>query len=144
MKILDPNGKEFKKFKAIKNSDFYKNYKFDVEELLKVKVDLTFIDFNSNYSTKDILDWAKTTLDAYPEIKPIIQVLKRYLQIKKLNSSFNGGLSSFSLLLLIVAYLKYPKVKAKTNLGRILIEFLELYGKFYNYSQSIIDVNMIK
>jgi non-canonical poly(A) RNA polymerase PAPD5/7 len=111
---------------------------------LKIKVDLTFIDLNSNYSTKDILDWVKKTLDSHPEIKPIIQVLKRYLQVKKLNSSFNGGLSSFSLLLLIVAYLKYPKVKTKPNLGRILIEFLELYGKFYNYSQSIIDVNMIK
>jgi non-canonical poly(A) RNA polymerase PAPD5/7 len=130
--------------KSIENTEFYKFYKFDIEELLKVKVDLTFIDLNSNYSTKDILDWAKTTIDSYPEIKPIIQVLKRYLQIKKLNSSFNGGLSSFSLLLLIVAYLKYPKVKGKTNLGRILIEFLELYGKFYNYSQSIIDVNMLK
>ncbi len=90
MKILNENSKEYKKFKNFKNTDIFKNYKFDIDELLKVKVDLTFIELYSNYSTKDILDWAKSSLDIHPEIKPIMQVLKRYLQTKKLNSSFNG------------------------------------------------------
>jgi hypothetical protein len=58
-------------------------------------VDLTFIEINQKVnnktqSTKTSLDWAKKTLSTYLEIKPIIHVLKRYLQIKKLNSSFNG------------------------------------------------------
>jgi hypothetical protein len=63
-------------------------------------VDLTFIEvtnsekYNTNntkiQSTKNSLDWAKNTLSANPEIKPIIHILKRYLQTKKLNSSFNG------------------------------------------------------
>ncbi len=73
-------------------TDIYKNYKFEIDDLLKVKVDLTFIELNANQniSTKNSLEWAKKTLSMYPEIKPIIHVLKRYLQIKKLNSSFNG------------------------------------------------------
>ncbi len=54
-----------------------------------------------------------------------------------------GGLSSFSLFILIVAYLKYPKIKTKTNLGRIIMEFFELFGKFFNYAQVVIDINNI-
>ena len=135
-------------YNKFKSSDAFKNYLFDKEELLKIKVDLSFIELTKSrqptQSTMRSLDWAKKTLSSYPEIKPIIHVLKRYLQIKQLNSSFNGGLSSFSLFLLIVAYLKYPKIKTKINLGRILMEMLELYGKSFQYAQSIIDVNLVR
>ncbi len=149
MKILKQDSEEFKTFENFKSSELFKNYKFDKEELLKIKVDLSFIELNKNLigkgvSTKNSLSWARKTLDVYPEIKPIIHVLKRYLQIKKLNSSFNGGLSSFSLFLLIVGYLKYPKMKTRINLGRILMEMLELYGKYYHFAQSAVDVNAIK
>jgi hypothetical protein len=145
MKILESGSEEMKQFINFKNTDIFKNYKFDQEELLKIKVDLTFIELNKQQakvqSTRSSLDWARKTLSTYPEIKPIIHVLKRYLQIKKLNSSFNGGLSSFSLFLLIVAYIKYPKIKTRINLGRILIEMLELFGKYFQFAQSVIDVN---
>lgn len=145
MKILQPGSEEIMQFISFKNSDIFKNYKFDQEELLKIKVDLTFIELNKQQakvqSTKNSLDWARKTLSTHPEIKPILHVLKRYLQIKKLNSSFNGGLSSFSLFLLIVAYIKYPKIKTRINLGRILIEMLDLFGKYFQFAQSIIDVN---
>jgi len=95
--ILEENSEEIKIYNSLKNLDLFKNYKFDEDELLKVKVDLTFIQLNHSnkncnryQSTKNSLDWAKKSLSIHPEIKPIIHVLKRYLQIKKLNSSFNG------------------------------------------------------
>jgi replication factor C subunit 2/4 len=37
--------------------------------------------------------------------------------------------------------IKYPKIKTRINLGRILIEMLELFGKYFQFAQSIIDVN---
>jgi DNA polymerase sigma len=46
--------------------------------------------------------------------------------------------------LIIVAFLKYPKIKTRINLGRILMEMLEVYGKFFNYAQTVIDVNMFR
>jgi DNA polymerase sigma len=148
MKILEPDSPEMKQFCNFKNTEIFKNYKFDKEELLKIKVDLTFIELNRQQgkaqSTRSSLDWARKTLISHPEIKPIIHVLKRYLQIKKLNSSFNGGLSSFSLFLLIVAYIKYPKIKTRINLGRVLMEMLELFGKCFQFAQSIIDVNSVR
>ena len=97
LKVLEEDSEEMNIYNKLKNIDIFTNYKFDVDELLKVKVDLTFIQLNQsskNYnihqSTKNSLEWAKKALSIHPEIKPIIHVLKRYLQIKKLNSSFNG------------------------------------------------------
>lgn len=154
--MLPKESEELEQFESLKNSEIFKTYKYDINELLKIKVDLTFSEPAQKPrvdSNKKSVDWAKEMLEKYPEIKPIVHVLKRYLQIKKLNSSFNGnlislqyigGLSSFSLFLLISAYIKYPKVISRTNLGRILVEFLELFGKHFDYSQTIIDVDSYK
>jgi len=91
--FLNQDSEERKKYEEFLNSDAYKNYKFDINELHRIKVDLTFLDFKQNKSqtTKNSLEWAKNTLSIYPEIKPIIHVLKRFLQTRKLNSSFNGN-----------------------------------------------------
>ena len=93
-------------------------------------------------------------VELFPEIKPLIHVLKRYLQINKLNSTFNGkiieiinivlligGLSSHSLFLMIIAFIKYPKMQSCNNLGRALLEFLDFFGRFFNFNQFLIDVS---
>ncbi len=64
-----------------------------------------------------------------PEIIPLIHVLKIYLSHNRLNSSFNGGLSSFSLLLMIIAYVRYPKTNNISNLGSMFMGFLEFFRK---------------
>lgn len=48
----------------------------------------------------------KNLLEKYPIIEPIILTFKKFLAIKDLNSPFLGGLSSYGLILLIVALLK--------------------------------------
>lgn len=89
---MNAESEERKKYEEFLNSDVYRNYKFEINELHRIKVDLTFLDFKANkfQTTKNSLEWAKNTLSVYPEIKPIIHVLKRFLQTRKLNSSFNG------------------------------------------------------
>ena len=64
------------------------------------------------------------------------------MQIQKLNSSFHGGISSFSLFLLLYAYLKSIKnlgFYTSNCSGKILYEFLECYSNF-NFSIFCIDV----
>ncbi len=84
-------------YNEFKQSNYYKNYKFKIEELEKVKIDLTFIDNNKQNSnpfdspTQQVVEYIKNSLLCFPEIKPIIHVLKRYLHSMKLNSSFNGN-----------------------------------------------------
>ncbi len=119
-------------------------------------MDLTFLDTNKtkdNTNTKipenpslQAVEFVKSYLLCFPEIKPIIHVLKRLLQIEKLNSSFNGGLSSFVLFLIIFAFLKMRKFSPggfNNNLGNILLEFFDFYANF-NFNFNFIDVNSSK
>ena len=50
---------------------------------------------------------------------------------------FTGGLSSYALILLLVSFLQlHTRVdpsKANANLGVLLVEFFECYGKHFNY-----------
>ena len=128
----------------------HKNYKFNFEkDIGTIKFDLTFFEI-SNQVTQDtpsipsqlVVEYIKNSLNCYPEIKPIIFVLKRYMQNLKLNSSFSGGISSFSLFLLLLAYLKLSKIyhNTKSCLGKIIFEFLECYSNL-NFKIFCIDVN---
>jgi DNA polymerase sigma len=65
------------------------------------------------------------------------------MQIQKLNSSFHGGISSFSLFLLLYAYLISINnfgFYTSNSTGKILYEFLECYSNF-NFGIFCIDVS---
>ena len=158
---------EFNKFKQ---QNFFKNYIFDKNELIQIRVDITFIinyktqKLNENETNKEILNklendkikvdnninkeisnviYIKEQLEKYPEIKPILILLKRYFYVKNMNSSFEGGLSSYNLFLLILSYSKYiglthSKIK---NLGYYLIQFLEFFGKYLDLKSFTININ---
>jgi len=66
-------------------------YKFDKDDLEKVKIDVSFHEGSgTRNTTKLTVDYVINYMNMYPEIKPIIHVLKRFLQMNNLNSSFNG------------------------------------------------------
>ena len=58
---------------------------------------------------------------------------------RALNEVFTGGLSSYGTLLLVLSFLQqHPRAAvpgASTNLGVLLMEFCELYGRHFNYSR---------
>ena len=135
-------------------SKLSKNYSFHFEnELLKLNFDFTFLevdDINKEQiiPSQEIIHFVKNSIDVYPIIKPIILVLKRYMQINKLNSSYLGGISSFSLFLLVAAYNKQifyenkylEKNKDFENLiGQILYGFFMFYANF-NFKINSIDL----
>jgi non-canonical poly(A) RNA polymerase PAPD5/7 len=57
---------------------------------------------------------------------------------------FTGGLSAYALILMTVSFLQlHPRKDAggpKANLGVLLIEFFELYGKHFNFLNNAIKV----
>jgi hypothetical protein len=56
-----------------------------------------------------------------------------------------GGLSSFSLFILILAFVKIHRLQNPiVNLGKLLFEFLFYYGNFFNFHYGIVDVNLDK
>ena len=156
--------KDFIKFKQL---TLFKNYIFDKKELLQIKIDITFIinyyqnnneifdkfqndklNINSinNNNEISIVSYIKKQLEEYPEIKPVLRLLKRYFYIKKMNSSFEGGLSSYNLFLLVLSFAKYQKFfnlnQSKIiNLGLFLMQFLEFFGKFFDFKNNLININ---
>ena len=117
-------------------------YLFNFEnEILKLNLDFTFHEVNDikeleSIPSQDILSYIKDKINLYPNIRPNLLVLKRYMQIKKLNSSFHGGISSYSLFLLL--YSLYKQIYGKNDinnveylkrqLGRELFSFFSFYG----------------
>lgn len=104
--------------------------------------------------------------DRYPAFKFLLPILKLYLKQRGLNEVFNGGLSSYSLSLLLISHLqhhitnfanavnqnsaskrkgriketleKYPN--EAISLGTLLVDFFALYGCHFNYKKLAIDV----
>ena len=64
-------------------------------------------------------------------------LIKRYFRVMKMNKSFTGGLSSFSLFLLILAFLKNQE--KEMNLGKYLYYIMEKYS-FFEFKNFGIDV----
>jgi hypothetical protein len=101
MNLLDESEK--KALEAFRLSDNFKIYKFNKEELNKLRIDLTFLNANSlsinsrmyESPSQQAVEFVKNYLLCFPEIRPLIHVLKRLLQVEKLNSCFNGNIFYF-------------------------------------------------
>ena len=155
-------------FIKLKNQNFFKNYFFDKNELIQIRVDITFIIenyINNNINNKEIMNkiendnininnneksnviYIKEQLEIFPEIKPILILLKRYFYVKSMNSSFEGGLSSYNLFLLILSFAKYISINFSQsknkiiNLGYFLLQFLEFFGKNFDFKNCTVNLN---
>jgi non-canonical poly(A) RNA polymerase PAPD5/7 len=89
----------------------------------------------------------KRYLEALPPLRPLTFVLKYFLAARCLNEPYTGGVGSFLLQLMIVAFLQHRERDAVNfkrlgvyNLGSLLLEFLELYGIEFNYFTTGISV----
>lgn len=78
-------------------------------------------------------------LDALPGARELILVVKAFLAQRSMNEVFTGGLGSYSVICLVISFLQmHPKLRrsemdARRNLGTLLLEFFELYGRSFNY-----------
>lgn len=89
----------------------------------------------------------KRYLDALPPLRPLTIVLKYFLAARGLNEPYTGGVGSFMLQLLIVAFLQQRERDAVNfqrpsvyNLGALLLDFFELYGVDFNHFTTGISV----
>jgi len=56
------------------------------------------------YSPLDSREFIRTEVCRYPAIRPLVLVLKHFLYRSELNDAYSGGLSSHSLILLLIFY----------------------------------------
>uniref|UniRef100_A0A3Q2TIX9 Terminal nucleotidyltransferase 4A n=1 Tax=Fundulus heteroclitus TaxID=8078 RepID=A0A3Q2TIX9_FUNHE len=105
-----------------------------------VKVDISF-NMKSGVEAAILI---KDYLKKYPVLPYLIFVLKQFLLQRDLNEVFTGGISSYSLILMVISFLQlHPRIDAREpnqNLGVLLIEFFELYGRHFNYLKTGIRI----
>ena len=111
----------------------------DENELQKIKVDLTFTQNEQEFlHSHQTVKFINQSLISFPMVKPLLLILKRYFKIMKMNKSFHGGLSSYSLYLLIYSFFKkFPSINSSS--GKALYSFLAFFSffEFYKYGIDI-------
>ncbi|KAJ2062047.1 hypothetical protein GGI17_002718 [Coemansia sp. S146] len=83
----------------------------------------------------------------YPHsLRAIVLAIKQFLAQRSMNEVYTGGMGSYAITLLAVSMLQmHPRILSggldiAKNLGVLLIEFFELYGKRFNYDNVCISV----
>ncbi|EXJ85815.1 hypothetical protein A1O1_06184 [Capronia coronata CBS 617.96] len=88
--------------------------------------------------TYDSTEYVKAFLKEYPTLRSLFKVLKQSLLMRGLTVGSHGGLTSYPLLNMIVAALKFSEGKVHPlDAGRQLLSFLDLYCELDFSSQGI-------
>ncbi|XP_070187139.1 terminal nucleotidyltransferase 4B-like isoform X2 [Littorina saxatilis] len=110
----------------------------------EVKVDISFSMDHNKSNGVESAELIQKFLDEYPTLKYLVLVLKQFLLQRDMNEVFTGGISSYSLTLLAISFLQlHPRKDAlepTSNMGVLLVEFFELYGRTFNYMRTGIRI----
>lgn len=115
-----------------------------VDRLTGHPVDISF----NIASGLDGARFLKEQLRIYPALRPLLLFLKLFLDLRGLNEVFRGGLGSFSTACLLISFFQlHPLIqlgymRPDDNLGILLMEFLELYGRLLHYEKVGISVGI--
>lgn len=108
-----------------------------IDKSTNIKIDISF-DIDGGIHAAQYLN---QQLQVYPAMRPLVIILKYYLHCRQLNETYTGGIGSFVLQMLVLNYLQlHPQFhinhkmnRNNMNLGILLMSFLELYGRIFNY-----------
>ncbi|XP_008335424.1 terminal nucleotidyltransferase 4B [Cynoglossus semilaevis] len=110
------------------------------DSFTEVKVDISF-NVKSGVKAARLI---KEFKEKYPVLPYLVLVLKQFLLQRDLNEVFTGGIGSYSLFLMAVSFLQLhyreDVSSPNINIGVLLIEFFELYGRHFNYLKTGIRI----
>ena len=111
-----------------------------IDKITEVKVDICFNRTSGVTSAEVIIGF----IQEFPILPKLVLLLKQFLTQRNLHEVFFGGISSYALVLLVVSFLQlHPRNSASdpnANLGVLLMEFFELFGRNFNYMKTAITV----
>ncbi|KAJ4875662.1 Nucleotidyltransferase family protein [Raphanus sativus] len=102
-----------------------------VEKKSSISFDLSF-DMENGPKAAEFIQDAVLKL---PPLRPLCLILKVFLQQRELNEVYSGGIGSYALLAMLIAFLKYLKdgrSPPEHNLGVLLVKFFDFYGRKLN------------
>jgi len=78
------------------------------------------------------INYVKNLQQQLPDLKPMVLVLKKLFESKGLNSVYHGGISSYSIVLMVAAFLKNHRATGLNSSSKNFFEFLYFYGIYFN------------
>ena len=113
----------------------------------KIHIDISLFKKNGSLAVEEV----ESIVKIYPEIKPLILVIKYMLRQRDLNEIYKGGISSFIIFTLLYYYIVDVKKRIiyKNNnekkeklitLGELLLGFFNFYGFDFNYRKLGISI----
>mmetsp|Transcript_21019 Transcript_21019/g.24236 ORF Transcript_21019/g.24236 Transcript_21019/m.24236 type:complete len:95 (+) Transcript_21019:118-402(+) len=84
----------------------------------------------------------KSYIKEFSNLKELTLCIKKFLAVKDLNSPYQGGLSSYGVVIMIVAYMNFFSLQqAWVYISQLLIHFLKFYGLKFDETKVGILVN---
>ena len=100
-----------------------------VERISGLKVDLSFNNDTGLVANQTVQSWKSQ----YTAMPILVAVIKQFLMIRGLNDVSTGGLGGFAIICLVTSLAQHlPSSSSPPNLGVMLMEFFNLYGKIFN------------
>lgn len=123
------------------DSIYYNNINTD-----EIKIDITFHNtyINNIFPALNTVKYVKNALELFKLTKNVILFIKKYLSKLDLNSYYLGGLSSYSIFILLISLVLLKKNQYTLNQNyqsaQLLLCFLEFYSKF-DFTKCGINLN---
>ena len=112
----------------------------------KVCIDLTIETKNEDHSTSHLGIVSTLTinswLDEIPTLRPVVLILKYLLAKKELNETYANGLNTYCLIVMIVAYLNFAKIREEKNVAIVMSRFLNFFG--WEFDEKIQTIDLLK
>ncbi|RLV96279.1 Poly [Spathaspora sp. JA1] len=133
--------------KLAKNIEVIANAKVPIIKFIDpesdIHIDVSFERTNGLDAARRIRKWLVTT----PGLRELILIVKQFLRSRRLNNVHVGGLGGYATIIMCYHFLRlHPKISTGSidildNLGVLLIEFFELYGRNFSYDNLIISLD---
>lgn len=124
----------------------YENTRVPVVKMLEAvtgcRVDICF----DQRHVEDSVAVVRRCLRAFPEMRPLVLVLKHFMLERQLNIVYSGGLSSHALVIMVAHLLKYYPLPADLEsvedglLAVRLVQFFYLYGIEFNTVRDVVSL----
>lgn len=116
-----------------------------IEPESNIQIDVSFERTNGIDAAKRISKWISDTKG----LRELVMVVKQFLRSRKLNNVHVGGLGGYATIILCYHFLRlHPRISTNNmnildNLGSLLIEFFELYGRNFSYDNLILAIDPV-
>jgi DNA polymerase sigma len=88
----------------------------------------------------------RNAIEKYPQFRPLVLLIKSFLYQRNLADTFTGGVGSYLLSCLVLAFLQQhaisfqPRLAELTSLGHLLFDFLSFYAKDFRVDREGLSV----